>query len=217
MLSMRHEGKGIMSTHGFMFSIRKDACQPRRVRCAVLGVLLVTVLLLLFPSSFVFANSSRTVTLPRAFNPPTQINVALDEVSIVRLIALYSGSGNTSTLCTGLGAIVASWPQPNPLTPPEPNNLILTSGSVVSKDGTPCVAPSGTAAKQFTLQSLEVIFNRQFNDSGTPSTESRTNLKASDIRCADTTGLPARHRPARGRRESGGRSGSGMRGRPGAC
>ncbi len=182
-----------MSTHGSMFSIRKDACQPRRVRCAVLGVLLVTVLLLLFPSSFVFASTSRAVTLPRAFTPPTQINVALDEVSIVRLIALYSGSGTTSTLCTGLGVIVASWPQANPLTPTptEPNNLILTSGSVVSNAGIPCVAASGTAAKQFTLKSLQIIFNTQFNDSKTPYSETRTNLKASDIQCADTTSCSA--------------------------
>lgn len=177
-----------MSTHGSIFSIRKDACQPRRVRCTVLGVLLVTLLVLLFPSSFVFAYAPRTVTLPHAFTPPMQLNVALDEVSLVRLIATYSGSGTTSTLCTGLGAIVASWAQANAN---EQNNLILTSGSVVSNQGVPCGTTTGTASKQFSLKSLQVLFDLPFNDSKTPPVETKNNLVAADIRCADKNACSA--------------------------
>ncbi|MBE3559624.1 MAG: hypothetical protein IMW89_10410, partial [Ktedonobacteraceae bacterium] len=113
--------------------------------------LLLACLLTVIPLTGAFAASTRQAT------PPQQKNLDRAGVSVVRLLVTYTENVQ-QTSCTGLGALIRSWPSQSGS---ERNTWILTDGNLVNVSGTiPCV-PTRTSAR---LTSIQIFLSSAYSD-----------------------------------------------------
>src|SRR6266699_148943 len=97
-----------MSTKSFIPEMRKGASPSVLV---LLGGILIALQLVL--PAVAFASPTRVA----APTPPADQAFALAEVSVVRLVVSYPSTAQPVgglVECTGLGALIASWPAKNP-------------------------------------------------------------------------------------------------------
>src|SRR5260370_14778886 len=149
-----------MSTHSYIPGLR------RRIGLSALSLLcgLLFALQLILPSA-AFATASEHTTTP-AFNAQGVLDLA--SVSVVRLVAEYTGTTNHTTLnCTGLGTVVGSW---SPTSPSEKNTWILTDGTLINPNGQTCVPRMNGQLTKITMYANNAYTNTTFNlaQLGTP-------------------------------------------------
>jgi serine/threonine protein phosphatase PrpC len=113
---------------------------------AVLGGLLIIWLAL----------SSTAFAAQLASSPAGNLGLLRAGVSVVRLLVTYEKPNNSKVYCTGLGAIVASWPARNP---DDQNNWILTDSSLVNGN-------CANEHPQTTPTSIEVYLSATYNQQG---------------------------------------------------
>ena len=103
---------------------------------------------------------SSTAFAAQLANPPAgNLGLLRAGVSVVRLLVTYDKPNNSGNVyCTGLGAIVASWPARN--TDDPPSNWVLTDSSLVNGN---CAV---NEHPQTSLTSIEVYFSATFNQQG---------------------------------------------------
>ncbi len=149
-----------MSTHSYIPGLR------RRIGLSALSLLcgLLFALQLVLPSAAFATASEHTTTL--AFNAQGVLDLA--SVSVVRLVAEYTGTTNHTTLnCTGLGTVVGSW---SPTSPSEKNTWILTDGTLINPNGQTCVPRMNGQLTKITMYANNAYTNTTFNlaQLGTP-------------------------------------------------
>jgi serine/threonine protein phosphatase PrpC len=139
-----------MSTHRFL----PAKCKGKRLPFLfMLGGLLLLIPLLL-PATALAAPRSASATPP--LTKPQQI-VNLAGVSVVRLSLSYlPAKGTTSTICTELGTIIASWPASSTT---EKNTWVLTDGSLLTTSTKNSCAPGGK------LASIQLLASNEFTSS----------------------------------------------------
>ncbi len=90
----------------------------------------------------------------------TQPGLLRAGVSVVRLLVKYEKSDDAEPVyCTGLGAIVASWPSQNAS---DQNSWVLTDSSLVNEDEALCAS----GHPQASLKSIEVYLSTAYNQQG---------------------------------------------------
>jgi serine/threonine protein phosphatase PrpC len=95
-----------------------------------------------------------------ANTPAGNLGLLRAGVSVVRLLVTYDKPKNSGKVyCTGLGAIVASWPAS---IPDEQSNWILTDSTLVNKDTALCA----NGHPQATLTNIDVYLSTTFNQQG---------------------------------------------------
>jgi serine/threonine protein phosphatase PrpC len=132
-----------MSTQSLVSRRQGSKCLPA---FAVLGGLLIIWLAL---SSTAFATQL-------ANSPAGNLGLLRAGVSVVRLLVTYEKPNNSKVYCTGLGAIVASWPARNP---DDQSNWILTDSSLVNGN-------CANEHPQTAPISIEVYLSTAFNQQG---------------------------------------------------
>ena len=124
---------------------------------ALTGILLTTMLLFLLTTSPALASSMRSDA--QQVNPPQPENLARVGVSVVRIISFYKSislSTQNSIACTGLGIIIESG---SATSPTDPNNWVLTDGSLVNRTQATCASHTPNAL----LDSISIILSNAFN------------------------------------------------------
>jgi Protein kinase domain len=155
----------------------------------IIFVFLQIALLFIFiaiPSTASASSSYKFLVLD---TPPTQQNVARAGVSVVRLVASYTaGTGKAGqqpvvVQCTGLGALVASWPGSN-----DQNNWILTDGSLVNGSITKNTGSvtCGNVSGSGKLSALAIFLSAAYHANQAPIQIGTTGLQ-SEVFCQNTT------------------------------
>lgn len=166
-------------------------CLPPKALYSALGALLVSFLSLLFPTALALAAPVQAASVPA-------LNMTLAGVSVVRLQVTYTGTKQPSTTaqCTGLGVIVASWaPEANTTTL---NNLILTDGSLVNKNGdATCVSDKRLRPNPGKLASIVVYFSKAYNRVSpiTSFTIDHPDVRCNNTDCETSAALFSLHTP----------------------
>ena len=105
----------------------------------------------------------------------TQSGLLRAGVSVVRLLVTYEKADDHEPVyCTGLGAIVASWPSQNAS---DQNSWVLTDSSLVNEDEALCA----TGRPPASLKSIDVYLSTAYNQQATVNYPSPTGL----VTCQD--------------------------------
>ena len=142
-----------MSTHSYLPGLR------RRSGLSALSLLcgFLFVLQLVLPSVALAAPSDHPTT--PAFDAQGMLDLA--GVSVVRLVAEYTGTANRTPLaCTGLGTLVGSW-APSSVT--EKNNWIVTDSNLVNPNGQTCVPRMTGQLTKITVYANAAYTSTNFN------------------------------------------------------
>jgi len=138
-------------------STQSNTCKLRQgiglTALSILSGLLLALQFVLSPVAF--------ASPERRLAPPPFTPLDLAGVSVVRLVAEYTGTTTHLTArCTGLGTLVASW---SPNTPTEQNNWVLTDSTLVNVNGQTCVSTTKGLLTDIKLYANTVYTNSMLN------------------------------------------------------
>lgn len=176
-----------MWAHSLKSTMRRSIDLPvRSLRNVLGGIFILTVLLLMLPSSALaaaFSSSSASVG--------TQRNVDQAGVSVVRLIVTYTANSPATTSplpspptnfkCTGLGVLISSSSNNGG------NNVwVLTDGSLVNPNSIMCSTGASSIPSATKLTQIEVLVSNEYtNNTPAASSIETLSVKSGDVICGN--------------------------------